>query len=139
MFSIPEIAFYSDKQLDIITSLSRATRWRMRRKGTFPNPVHLSKGRFNSKTRSRPTTNHSGGMLKRQAIFITHPRPPLFAINPFLNRGVPTNVMQNFGHNNTNTRKGARVSWGMALEPHKTIVCGRYAQARARHKAKRRS
>ncbi len=46
MFSNPEIAFYSDKQLDIVTSLSRATRWRMRRNGTFPNPVHLSKGRM---------------------------------------------------------------------------------------------
>ena len=39
------IAFYSDRQLDAVTSLSRATRWRMRREGTFPNPVHISKGR----------------------------------------------------------------------------------------------
>jgi len=43
--------------------------------------------------------------------------------------------MQNFGHNNTNTRKGARVSWGMALEPHKTIVCGRYAHRRTSARA----
>jgi len=40
-----QIAFYSDRQLDEVTSLSRATRWRMRREGTFPNPVHISRGR----------------------------------------------------------------------------------------------
>lgn len=39
------IAFYSEKQLDELTSLSRATRWRMRRLGTFPDPVHISAGR----------------------------------------------------------------------------------------------
>ncbi len=40
-----DVAFYSEKQLDKITSLSRMTRWRMRRLGTFPNPVHISAGR----------------------------------------------------------------------------------------------
>ena len=39
------IAFYSDKQLDLVTSLTRVTRWRMRRKGMFPQPVKLSEGR----------------------------------------------------------------------------------------------
>jgi predicted DNA-binding transcriptional regulator AlpA len=39
------IGFYSDNELDVITSLSRVTRWRMVRRGTFPAPVELSPGR----------------------------------------------------------------------------------------------
>lgn len=38
--------YYSEKQLDKITSLSRVTRWRMRRAGTFPLPVSISTGRI---------------------------------------------------------------------------------------------
>ena len=38
-------AFYSEKQLDEITSLSKMTRWRLRRKGNFPGSVQLSAGR----------------------------------------------------------------------------------------------
>ena len=39
------IAFYSEKQLDEVTSLSKMTRWRLRQKNAFPNPVQLSAGR----------------------------------------------------------------------------------------------
>lgn len=38
-------AFYSEKQLDHLTQLSRVTRWRMRQSGEFPNPVRISSGR----------------------------------------------------------------------------------------------
>ncbi len=37
--------FYSDTDLDRLTTLSRATRWRMRQSGEFPEPVRLSLGR----------------------------------------------------------------------------------------------
>ncbi|MCP4184850.1 MAG: AlpA family phage regulatory protein [Hyphomicrobiales bacterium] len=42
---VPATAFYSEKQLDVVTSLSRATRWRLRQCGDFPKPVQLSPGR----------------------------------------------------------------------------------------------
>lgn len=37
--------FYSEHDLDALGILSRATRWRMRQKGEFPNPIKLSQGR----------------------------------------------------------------------------------------------
>jgi prophage regulatory protein len=37
--------FYSEPELDRLTTLSRVTRWRMVRAGTFPRPVQLSPGR----------------------------------------------------------------------------------------------
>jgi len=38
-------AFYTDKELDALTSLTRNTRWRMRQVGEFPNPVKISHSR----------------------------------------------------------------------------------------------
>lgn len=35
-------AFYSEHDLDALGILSRATRWRMRQVGKFPQPVKLS-------------------------------------------------------------------------------------------------
>jgi predicted DNA-binding transcriptional regulator AlpA len=37
--------FFSERDLDVITSTSRTTRWRMRRTGTFPKAVQISPGR----------------------------------------------------------------------------------------------
>ena len=37
--------FYSENDLDDMGFQSRSTRWRMRRKGEFPDPVRLSTGR----------------------------------------------------------------------------------------------
>ena len=37
--------FYSERDLDAMGLPTRVTRWRMRRDGTFPNPVQISKGR----------------------------------------------------------------------------------------------
>jgi prophage regulatory protein len=39
------LGFYSEAELDAITSLSRVTRWRLRRQGKFPSSVELSPGR----------------------------------------------------------------------------------------------
>lgn len=38
-------AFYSEHDLDAKGILSRATRWRMRQVGEFPEPVKISRGR----------------------------------------------------------------------------------------------
>jgi prophage regulatory protein len=40
-----ELGFYSDAELDQLTSLSRTTRWREIKAGRFPKPVELSPGR----------------------------------------------------------------------------------------------
>ena len=37
--------FYSERDLDRITTLSRATRWRHRQDGSFPTPIRISSGR----------------------------------------------------------------------------------------------
>jgi predicted DNA-binding transcriptional regulator AlpA len=39
------IGFYSEAELDAITSLSRVTRWRLTKQGKFPPSVELSPGR----------------------------------------------------------------------------------------------
>jgi predicted DNA-binding transcriptional regulator AlpA len=39
------IGFYSESELDEITSLSRVTRWRLTKLGKFPPSVELSPGR----------------------------------------------------------------------------------------------
>lgn len=38
-------SFYSEHDLDEKGIASRATRWRMRQVGEFPNPVNISRGR----------------------------------------------------------------------------------------------
>lgn len=36
-----DVGFFSARQVEEITSLSRVTIWRLRRSGTFPQPVNL--------------------------------------------------------------------------------------------------
>lgn len=45
---VPDIgeAILSDAETHALTQLSRTTRWRMGRDGTFPLPVQLAKGRI---------------------------------------------------------------------------------------------
>jgi prophage regulatory protein len=46
------IGFYSDAELDRVTSLSRTTRWREVKAGRFPKPVELSPGRKGTEKRA---------------------------------------------------------------------------------------
>lgn len=42
---IADVGFFSSRQVEDITSLSRVTIWRLRRAGTFPEPVSLGGSR----------------------------------------------------------------------------------------------
>ncbi len=63
------LKLYSEKDLDHITTLSRVTRWRLRRAGKFPKPIHISNGRIGyvaedidhwiSEKRNSPDSNNS--------------------------------------------------------------------------------
>ena len=37
--------FYSERDLDAKGILTRVTRWRLRKRGLFPEPINLSEGR----------------------------------------------------------------------------------------------
>jgi predicted DNA-binding transcriptional regulator AlpA len=47
--ALEELGFYSNTELDRLTSLSPVTRWRLVRDGKFPSPETLSPGRVGTR------------------------------------------------------------------------------------------